>query len=283
MSAVIDGDRLKRYEDRPEGSGDTGIAGGIDSAAAPEKADSYTVPDGIRSIEELAFSGADSLKRILLPDSVDSIGNYAFRMCYALQRIDLPDRVAHFGSGVFQHCWSLKSVKLPEGLETIGVDMFESCHALTGISLPRSLRSAARSAFTGCRSLREIDITPEQIGLLPPAARYIAVISYMEKNADAAGDQIIDGFAVERQKNLLDLAVNRRSAEAVRYMLSHDLLTESAVREYISKSAERSRIEITALLLEYSNRRRNASGSENGDGCMQAYLQDALFDDDPFL
>jgi hypothetical protein len=96
--------------------------------------------------------------------------------------------------------------------------------------------------------------------MLPPAARYIAVISYMEKNADGDGNELIDSFVSERQKNLLDLAVNRRSAEAVRYMLARGLVTDDAVREYTARSAERNRIEITALLLDHS--RQLGGGSE---------------------
>lgn len=215
---------------------------------------SCSIQEGICAIGELAFSGAEGLERLEIPESVDSIGNYAFRMCYALQSVSLPRSVSHFGSGVFQHCWNLKEIRLPEGVETIGTDMFESCHELTSVSLPGSLKSVARSAFSGCRSLRIIDTDPQQIAMLPPAARYIAVISYMEKNADGDGNELIDSFVSERQKNLLDLAVNRRSAEAVRYMLSRGLVTDDAVREYIARSAERSRIEITALLLDYSRR-----------------------------
>ncbi len=247
MSVIIEDGRLIRYE-----------GGEI----------CCTVSEGIRSIEDLAFSGAERLERLLIPESVESIGNYAFRMCYALQSVLLPRCVSHFGSGVFQHCWNLKSVRLPEGTETIGTDMFESCHELTSISLPGTVKSIARSAFSGCRNLRVIDAEPNQISLLPPAARYIAVISYMEKNADGGGNEIIDGFVSERQKNLLDLAVNRRSAEAVRYMLSRGLVSDDAVREYLARSAERSRIEITALLLDHS--RQSGSGTD-------------ILGEDPFL
>lgn len=231
---------------------------------AGSDADEYIVPQGVRYVDDLAFSGAESLSRIELPQSVDHIGSYAFRMCYALKSVGLPREVSHFGSGVFQHCWNLKRVDLPEGLESIGVDMFESCHALTSISLPRSLRSAERSAFIGCRSLRDIYIAPEQLGMLPPAARYLAAITYMEHHAGDAADGsadgpagdtaagLIDEFAGQRQRNLLDLAVNRRSAEAVRYMLGRGLVSEDALREYLPKSAARNRVEITALLLEHS-------------------------------
>ena len=252
MSVNIDGDRLVRYEDA---------------------AVHYCVPQHIRYIEDLAFSGADNLVSLEIPDGVEHIGNYAFRMCYALEEIKLPAEVRSAGAGLFQHCWKLKSVKLPEGMLMIGGEMFESCHALQTLVLPDSLRKVDRSAFSGCRSLREIIISPDKLKLLPPAARYTAAITYMERHAeaDAECDQhdsaVIDEFVRDRQGNLLDLAINRRSAEAVRYMLRRGLIESDALAGYLERSAERNRVEITALMLEYGHNNDN---------------REDLFDEDPF-
>jgi predicted RNA binding protein with dsRBD fold (UPF0201 family) len=60
---------------------------------------------------------------------------------------------------------------------------------------------------------------------------------------------IIERHVRSRQKSFLDLAINRRSTDAVRYMLSHGLISEEALREYLDKSAATGRVEITALLL----------------------------------
>ena len=251
MPAVIDGDRLKRYEDA---------------------AVRYCVPQHVRYIEELAFSGADSLALLEIPDSVEYIGNYAFRMCYGLEEIRLPAEVSYMGAGLFQHCWKLRRISFPEGTRFIGGEMLESCHALTSLELPDSLIKIDKGAFSGCRSLREIVISPGKIKLLPPAARYTAVLTYMERRAKedmAAGNPesgIIDDFVMKRQGNLLDLAINRRNAEAVRYMLTRRLIEPDALAEYLGKSAARSRVEITALLLEYG----------------QTLKKENLFEEDPF-
>jgi hypothetical protein len=266
MPVTIRGDRLIRYEDA---------------------AVHFCVPQHIRYIEDLAFSGADGLVSLEIPEGVEHIGNYAFRMCYALEEIKLPAEVRSAGAGLFQHCWKLKSVKLPEGMLMIGGEMFESCHALQTLVLPDSLRKVDRSAFSGCRSLREIIISPDKLKLLPPAARYTAALTFMERHAEAADvryksetdimpaaeqsleekSSIIDGFVRDRQGNLLDLAINRRSAEAVRYMLRRGLIETDALDGYLEKSAERNRVEITALMLEYGHNNDN---------------REDLFDEDPF-
>ena len=61
---------------------------------------------------------------------------------------------------------------------------------------------------------------------------------------------MIEGYVFERQKSFLDLAINRRSTEAVRYMVSRGLADEEALREYLKRSAASGRVEITALILD---------------------------------
>ena len=273
MSVIVDGDRLIRYEDA---------------------AVHFSVPQHVRYIEDLAFSGADHLAVLEIPDSVVHIGNYAFRMCYSLEEIRLPSKVRSAGSGLFQHCWKLKKISLPEGILMIGGEMFESCHALQTLEIPGSVMEIDRTAFSGCRNLRDIVISPAKLKMLPPAARYAAVLTYMERHAENAdvdstpvdikrraenadetltdetemtGRSIIDAFVRNRQGNLLDLAINRRNAEAVRYMLKRGLIEADALADYLEKSAERNRVEITALMLEYGQKKDNKRD---------------LFDEDPF-
>ena len=61
---------------------------------------------------------------------------------------------------------------------------------------------------------------------------------------------VIEGYVFERQKSFLDLAINRRSTEAVRYMLSRGLADEEALREYLQNRLHQAGVEITALLLD---------------------------------
>ena len=221
-----------------------------------EQGSEFCVPEGTVRIGELAFSGADTLEKLVIPDSVEEIGNYAFMNCYSLREIRLPEMVVRLGAGLFQNCWQLRSVRLPEGTVTLGTDMFENCHALTEIIIPASLEQAARTSLSGCRSLRKIHIRPEQLMLLPPSARYTAALTYMEdrsaggEGSGSSGTEIIDSYVRERQKSFLDLAINRKSPEAVKYMLEHGLADEEALRECTERSVKGGRTEITALLLD---------------------------------
>ena len=212
------------------------------------------IEDGIVQVNELAFAGADSLERLLLPDSVREIGNYAFMNCYALREIRMPESVDRIGAGLFQNCWQLRSVRMPEGTVSLGTDMFENCHALAELWLPHSLKEAARTSLSGCRSLRAIHISPQQIEILPPSARYTAILTYMEEHAEEKSDNedcaVIEQYVKDRQKSFLDLAINRKSTDAVRYMVMHGLIDEEALREYLNKSAATGRVEITALILD---------------------------------
>ena len=68
----------------------------------------YTVPDGVISIGNLAFSGCYDLTCITIPDSVTSIGNLAFYDCENLTIITIPDSITSIGYNAFDQ--SLKEL-----------------------------------------------------------------------------------------------------------------------------------------------------------------------------
>ena len=84
---------------------------------------SYTVPDGVEIIGEMAFHKNPVLKTVTLPDSVKEIGNTAFN------------------SSV------LETVNLGYGLETIDNYAFSNCKALESIRIPTSVRSIGNGVF----------------------------------------------------------------------------------------------------------------------------------------
>lgn len=223
----------------------------------------YEVPEYVTQLADLAFSDCDRLIALHIPDSVTEIGNYAFAGCYSLREIRLPASVSRIGAGLFQKCWNIRDIRLPEGLVSLGSDMFEGCHALYSVSLPDSLESAERTAFSSCRSLRKVYIRPEKAAVLPASARYLATLTYMEEHGPEQGSDLIDEYISARSRSILDLAVNRRSAEAVRYMLGRHLISPEMLSDYLERSVSTGRVEITALLLEYS--RNDHSGSPDPD------------------
>ena len=72
-----------------------------------EKLTTITLPHGISSIVQRAFSECSSLTRIDIPNSVTSIGNRAFYGCSALISIDIPNDVTSIEEYTFSDCSSL--------------------------------------------------------------------------------------------------------------------------------------------------------------------------------
>ncbi|MBO5837555.1 MAG: leucine-rich repeat protein [Oscillospiraceae bacterium] len=73
---------------------------------------SYTVPQGILSIADGAFSGSN-LTSITLPEGLHSVGSYAFRDCANLEHIKIPDGTQYIYLGAFIGCDKLVSLILP--------------------------------------------------------------------------------------------------------------------------------------------------------------------------
>ena len=62
------------------------------------------IPNGIKSIDRLAFSGCKSLTSITIPDSVTSIGDYAFYYCTGLTSVTIGNGTTSIGYRAFSDC-----------------------------------------------------------------------------------------------------------------------------------------------------------------------------------
>jgi len=101
----------------------------------PGKTGAFTIPAGVTSIGDRAFSGCNSLTSVTIPNSVTSIGSYAFT-----------------------NCTSLTSVAIPNGVTSIGSYAFNSCTSLDSITIPNSVTSISQTAFSGCTNLTAITV-----------------------------------------------------------------------------------------------------------------------------
>lgn len=77
----------------------------------------FTIPDGVVTIEDSAFMSCVSLNTVKIPNSVVYIKDDAFRFCSGLSEILIPDSVKELGYEVFCACHSLKTVKIGSGLQ----------------------------------------------------------------------------------------------------------------------------------------------------------------------
>ncbi len=118
----------------------------------------YTIPDGVTSIETKAFYNCSNLTSVTIPDSVTSIGDEAFGNCSNLTSVTIPSSVTSIGGGVFMDCTSLTNITIPDNVTSIGGSAFWNCTSLTSITIPNSVKSISWGMFNNCTSLTSITI-----------------------------------------------------------------------------------------------------------------------------
>ena len=114
------------------------------------KRQSYTVPDGIKTICGGAFQDCPYLVSIQLPQTISKICGSAFALCEHLETVNLPAGINHLAAALFRDCVSLKDVVIPDGVKTMGEQTFFGCTSLRKIEVPASVYLIGGLAFRGC-------------------------------------------------------------------------------------------------------------------------------------
>ena len=91
----------------------------------------YTVPEGVTSISEWAFTNNLGLTAVVLPESLKAIGQVAFSYT-GLIEVTIPDNVTDIGRGAFASCPALQKVTLGKSVSGIGDQAF-TCQTLKEI------------------------------------------------------------------------------------------------------------------------------------------------------
>ena len=142
---------------------------------------SYTVPDGVETIDIHAFAYCNTMTRIDIPASVTEIGmntntgTHAFEFCLSLSGISVNQNNPIYSSddqGVLfdkEQTVLLRAPRaipsaylIPEGVDTIGMAAFRYCENLTDFSIPNGVTTVEDYAFNGCLKLKTVSI-PESI------------------------------------------------------------------------------------------------------------------------
>ena len=148
---------------------------GAQAFAWTKELEAIDLPDGLKSIGELAFEGA-GLKAIRIPASVEtiegdaSLGPGLFTECENLESIDVDVRNKKFRSvdGVLFEGNTLlrypaakaeSTYVVPDGTVQIAYEAFENASALTSLSVPASVRKIESFAFSGCTSLQNVTLS----------------------------------------------------------------------------------------------------------------------------
>jgi len=124
-------------------------------AYAAASGTTYTIPDGVESIGDYAFSSCEDLTEITIPESVSVIGNYAFAWCSSLTDVTIPYGVTTIGNSAFVMCENLANVNIPNSVESLGQDAFYKCFALTSVTIPNSVASIGQGVFANCPNIKQ--------------------------------------------------------------------------------------------------------------------------------
>lgn len=124
---------------------------------------SITMPEGLKTIDNGAFSDCPQLDSIIMPNSVTYVGDNAFFNCYELKKVVLSDNISNIYYQTFYGCTQLKEVVLPKSIKTIEPYAFWNCNSLEKVEFPEGLLKIGENAFEN---------TPLSEVVLPASLQY---------------------------------------------------------------------------------------------------------------
>ena len=110
-------------------------------------ATSYTIPEGIKTIYDSAFSLNENLVEVTFPNTLTTIETYAFDGCSKLREVKFPNSLMSIGNGAFYLCYSLVKAEIPASVKSIGDYAFYGCEAMKDFVV--SPQSSAYSSIDG--------------------------------------------------------------------------------------------------------------------------------------
>ena len=97
---------------------------------------SFTIPEGVEIIGEMAFRSKKTLKNIIIANSVKEIEHDAFYDCDELDNVYVPAGVKVVKSYAFAECDKLKKVTFAGTPNKVGRHTFDDCDQLHDIIVP---------------------------------------------------------------------------------------------------------------------------------------------------
>ena len=109
--------------------------------------ESFTVPEGVEVIGEMAFRGKKELKNIIIANSVKEIGHDAFYDCDELDNVYVPAGVKEIKGYAFAECDKLKRITFAGVPDKLSRHAFDDCDQLHDIIVPAKSSKAFRKAL----------------------------------------------------------------------------------------------------------------------------------------
>lgn len=214
------------------------------------KVTTLTLPDGLESVGENAFSSCESVTTLYIPDSVKSIGKWAFSSMSSLKKLTMPgefdwigivdygdgletavltgtyvvrtpqaknvilaDTVTEVRDGAFENGHRVENITLSRNLKRIGDRAFKNCH-VRSITLPDGIEYIGEKAFEDCRSLESINL-PDSIQFIGKNAfNTYTVLNLFELNdiPDTIAETV---FLLKPQKNIPSTLIRATGGQTV--------------------------------------------------------------------
>ena len=98
-----------------------------------------------------------------IPDGVETVNQIAFWYNQRLESISFPSSLRTVGDNSFSFLPRLRKLVLPEGLEKMSTQCFQMCENLEYVDLPSTLKQLDTQAFDGCKSLQKVIVRSNAI------------------------------------------------------------------------------------------------------------------------
>ncbi len=152
-----------------------GLEDTLKEVVIPAKVDGRSVI----SIENCAFDGETSIRKVVIPSSVVALGNHAFRNCTNLSEVEGGESLDNIGFDVMENTAWLKNrqdevavlggkvavaapdtaqVTIPDGVTRLADGVFMERSSLESVALPESLERIGEKCFIKCENLESISL-----------------------------------------------------------------------------------------------------------------------------
>lgn len=143
-------------------------------AEATNLANKMAKEEFIATVEDVIESENTKVgKTYTIPDTVTKIDQLAFAYCDKFISIKLPKALKEIEAMAFFKCTALKNIELPDGLEKIGADAFSKCENWDYIFIPASVTSIGHNAFWECKAAEKVYMAAENLNGIETGAHWI--------------------------------------------------------------------------------------------------------------
>ena len=122
---------------------------------ANKDAKTYNIPDGVTTIQCLAFGFAKNLEEVNIPNTVMTIQDSAFAQS-SIKNLVIPESVEDMGSYVCYKCTNLEALEM-NGSAYIDLKAFMGCEKLKTVNIGGDCTLIRGDAFRDCTSLENVN------------------------------------------------------------------------------------------------------------------------------